>query len=125
MGAFLSQTPPIPPQIQSQTAAPPMLQSQPPGTPAMMQIGGGMANPLDLLDQQIDALEQNLGNLSQVVQSVNPAMGGIVIHIAKAGQALREEAAMLRQRAEGGPSAASAGPEATPTPAVGPQPRPS
>src|SRR3990167_8947548 len=124
MGAFLSQTPPI----QSQTAAPPMLPPPPPGaTPAMMQAGmagPGMANPLDLLDQQIDVLEQNLGNLSQVIQSVNPAMGGIVIHIAKAGQALREEAALLRQRAEQGPSAASAGPEAVPTPATGPQPRP-
>lgn len=103
-------TPLLPPQIQQQQAPPPQQTFN-----SMGQMGGGgLPNPLDILEQKMSELEVWAGQMAPLLSQIQPGLTALLVPIAQAGKALQEEIASMKERAQGGPMVQGSVPPSVP-----------
>ena len=104
MGTLATAAPPIPPQIAAQQQQQQQQQSVVPILADMGRLGGGgIPDPIEILEQQMAKLEEWAGQTAPLLRQVNPALAALLVPIAQAGQALQQEIGDMKQRA-GSPS---------------------
>jgi hypothetical protein len=91
--------PPLPPELQAQA------QQQAPAPAALFAqmgpAGGGLPDPVAVLEGQVAQLEEWAARTAPVLSQVNPGLATLLVPIAQAGKALQSEIASLKQRTSG------------------------
>lgn len=128
MGSYMPQAPMLPPEIRDQQGGAP--QGGPEQPPVISQVGQAMnqqqgqpgGDPVALLEQKIQELEKWAGDTMLLVEQVHKPASALLVPIAKAGLALKQEIQKIKQRktagspqpgqAPGGPPGMGAPPQA-------------
>jgi hypothetical protein len=101
------------------------------GAPAFLQAGQavqGQGSPASgdmvaQLEKKVNDLEQTAGEIHMLLQQIDASAGALLVPIAQAGKALKQQVQEIKAR-QAGPSGSTPGMESTPTPAEKPPVRP-
>jgi hypothetical protein len=117
MGSPTAPAPMLPPEVRAQQPQP--QQGGPVFTQGQNLQAGGPGDPTVMLEQKIGELEKWASDMMMIVDQVHKPLSALLVPIAQAGKALRQEVTKLKeQKGQGGPAAPAAG-KSPPNPAEG------